>query len=234
MLTAEQFRTLKKMNASKDQEKSRERIDSDYKATSKKQKDELEALSGLSANSFYNAGKSGGASPKVVLALAQVLGVSPFYYTGKTDEKEPLTDKLINQFLLEIGANAPVKAKRGYDHKTAPKPAEKGAARKSEKLSKADKAEKAAKAVKSATKKAAEKTKRTVGKIKTTAGAVAEKAAPVVEKIAVPKASVSKSKAASDLSKDDIITLVSALHIRSGLSAEAKKKLDGIKAILLS
>ena len=36
------------------------------------------------------------------------------------------------------------------------------------------------------------------------------------------------------LSKDDIITLVAALHIRAGLSEEAKVKLDGIKAILLS
>jgi hypothetical protein len=69
-------------------------------------------LSGLNNTSFYSAGKSGSASPKIVLSLAQVLGISPYYFTGEIDEKEPLDDEQVNQFLLKIGANEPSKAKK--------------------------------------------------------------------------------------------------------------------------
>jgi hypothetical protein len=226
MLTAEQFKSLKKMNTSKDKNKSSKRIDEDYKATSKAQKAEIEALSGLNVNSFYNAGKTGGASPKVVLSLAQVLGVSPFYYTGQIDEKEPVDDKSINQFLIEIGANEPIKQKRPYNRRSEPKATEPSAEAKAGKPSKLEKIEKAVQSKRTAKKKK-------VGKFKTSAKSLHGKGVSIAETIAHSKAAP-KTKGVGDLSKDEILTLVSALHIRAGLSAEAKKKLDGIKAILLS
>lgn len=97
-LTSKQIGLLKKANVSVDSEKTKERIINDFKATSKSQEEEILALSGLSVSAFYNVGKTGAASPKVVLSLAQVLDVSPFYYTGEIDEKSSCTDKEINRF----------------------------------------------------------------------------------------------------------------------------------------
>jgi len=88
MITAEQLRTLKKGNLTVNADKSKARIPDAFKSATKSQKDEIVNATGLAANTFYGVAKSGAASPKVVLSLAQILNISPYYLTGEIDEKE--------------------------------------------------------------------------------------------------------------------------------------------------
>lgn len=103
MLTAEQMKLLKKVNVSKDVEKTKVRIKEDFKSLSNKTKAAIVELSGLSRHSFYNAFDSGAATPKVILSLAQILDVSPYYYMGAVDEKGSCSDDVLAQFLKDHG-----------------------------------------------------------------------------------------------------------------------------------
>ena len=88
MITAESFKTLKKANLTVDAEKSKTRISQAYKSADKHQKAEIRELTGIAVNSFY----TGIASPKVVLSLSQVLGITPRYFTGEVNDKSPCDD----------------------------------------------------------------------------------------------------------------------------------------------
>ena len=103
LLTQEQMKSLKRVNASKDTEKTKERIKEDFSAASAAQKRAIAEAAGQVINSFYTVYKTGTATAKVLLALASELNVSPFYYTGETDEKEPCSDELVIRFLEELG-----------------------------------------------------------------------------------------------------------------------------------
>ena len=117
MLSAEQMKTLKKVSVSKDNEKSKARLSEDYKSTTKENKAAISELSGFKAQTFYSVFASGKATAKVVLSVAQVLDVSPFYYTGETDEKAPFTEELLNKFLKKHKYTSLLKPKRQYNRK---------------------------------------------------------------------------------------------------------------------
>jgi len=104
-----------KKNISVDSEKTKERFKVDFSATSKSQKDEIAELSGHTTNSQYRVAKTGSIGIATVIATAQVLNISPFWYTGETDTKDELSDELLNDFLSQHGAA--VKQKRKYTKK---------------------------------------------------------------------------------------------------------------------
>jgi hypothetical protein len=88
MITVKQFETLKKENASVNAAKTKARVPETFKSATTAQRKEIFQLSGFkSPNNFYATEKSGSASPKAVLSLAQVLNVNPFYLTGESDDK---------------------------------------------------------------------------------------------------------------------------------------------------
>ena len=98
MLTPKQFELLKKKNISVDAEKTKARVTATFKTTTKTQRDEILTLSGLSTqNTFYATEKSGVVSAKAVLALAQVLEISPYYLTGESDDKT-FDASMLNKF----------------------------------------------------------------------------------------------------------------------------------------
>jgi len=101
MLTEKQFEGLKKSNLSIDAQKSKERISEGFKAASSEVKNAILKLSGLTRTTFYNAFQKGTASPKMVLSMAQSLGVSPYYYTGESDEKGEFNAEVLKNFLAD-------------------------------------------------------------------------------------------------------------------------------------
>lgn len=106
ILNPQQMSGLKKSNLSKAPEKTKMRIAEDFKSQSNAVKNQIEELSGLSRAAIRNAYGSGVVSAKIVLALAQVLDVSPFYYTGVIDEKGDCSKETLTRFLTEHGYDA--------------------------------------------------------------------------------------------------------------------------------
>ena len=135
LLTGEFMKNLKQANVSKDTEKTKERIRADFSAASASQKRTIVETSGQAQNSFYRVYKTGTTNARLVIALANELNVSPFFYTGETDEKEACSDELLRQFLEEHGyseliaefdtkpmekAKRPYKKREKQDVKTEP------------------------------------------------------------------------------------------------------------------
>jgi len=109
LLTQEQLKKLKKTNVSKDAEKTKERVEQDFKGASRAEKKAAVALTGQQANTFYRVYNTGIIGARVVLALAQTLNVSPFYYTGEADERGSIDSEVIRQFLEGLGYKALLK-----------------------------------------------------------------------------------------------------------------------------
>jgi len=123
LLTKEQLKLLKKGNVSKDAAKTMERVQQDYRAASTAEKKAVVALMGQHINTLYRVYNTGIVGARIALALAQTLNVTPFYYTGETDERGPADDKAILAFLEAKGYKALLKeldakpAKRKYTRK---------------------------------------------------------------------------------------------------------------------
>jgi len=103
ILTNEMIAPLKRTNVSKDAEKTKLRIKEDFSAAKNKQKTAIVELTGLKRTSVYRVFREGAVSAKIVISMAQILGVSPFYYTGETDEKGECTAALLHSFLVAKG-----------------------------------------------------------------------------------------------------------------------------------
>ena len=106
LLTQENLKTLKRVNVSKNTDKTRERVQQDFKSASKLERKAIRELSGQSANSIYRIYTTGTVNARVVLAIAQTLNVQPWYYTGEIDERTPLDEGQLLQFLKVHGYNA--------------------------------------------------------------------------------------------------------------------------------
>jgi hypothetical protein len=103
MLTSEQLKTLKQVNVSVDAEKTKERIKFDFSNSTNKEKREIVGLSGQKRASFYRAYDKGAVNARLVLAIAHVTNVSPFYYTGEDDERQRYSEELVIKFLEDKG-----------------------------------------------------------------------------------------------------------------------------------
>jgi hypothetical protein len=126
-LTKEQIMTLKQSNVSKDSDKTKARVQADFKAATKTEKAAIVDLTGQKITAVYRVSKTGMVSAKIVVAMSQVLNVKPWYYTGEIEEREP-EDGQISQFLKVHGyaklakLTTPEKPKRTYNKKQKPEP----------------------------------------------------------------------------------------------------------------
>ncbi len=102
-ITKETILLLKRTDVSRDAEKTKQRVKEGFLSLRNKQKTEIVELSGLKRTSIYRVFREGSISAKITLAMAQILNVSPFYFTGETDQKEPLTDAQVVSFLKAKG-----------------------------------------------------------------------------------------------------------------------------------
>jgi hypothetical protein len=105
MIAIEQLKALKKGNVSVNAGKSKVRIPEAFKKATTAQKDEIINLSGLSKFTFYGASKTGAASPRAVIALAQIMDISPFYLTGESDKKEPCDAAVLLEFFNKCNSD---------------------------------------------------------------------------------------------------------------------------------
>ncbi len=103
MITKEIISRLKRTDVSKDEEKTMFRVKNEFLPLRNKQKAEIIELTGLKRTSIYRVFREGSISAKIALAMAQCLNITPYYFTGETDEKDPLTDALAVSFLNEKG-----------------------------------------------------------------------------------------------------------------------------------
>lgn len=99
-ITSEMMTYIRPINVSKDAEKSKIRVGLDYRSANAPTKAGVEKISGLSRSSIYLTLKTGRLSAKNALAMAQIFGVSPLYYTGETDTKEALSEANLRCFLI--------------------------------------------------------------------------------------------------------------------------------------
>ncbi|MDR0293581.1 MAG: hypothetical protein LBH95_05450 [Oscillospiraceae bacterium] len=121
MVTPELIERVKQVNISKDKEKTMERVKNAFSSASRKQKQEIESLSGQKRTAIYRVFKTGSLNAKVLLPLSEVLNITPFWFTGESDEMDPCTDALILSFLDGRGYKfSPKQAAKGKRAAAAP------------------------------------------------------------------------------------------------------------------
>jgi len=105
VLMQEQLKSLKRVNVSKDSDKTKERIRQDFKSASKAEKNAILELSGQGVNSIYRIYAIGTITARVVLSFAQILNVNPLYYTGEADERGAFEKEQVLGFLKLHGCD---------------------------------------------------------------------------------------------------------------------------------
>jgi hypothetical protein len=99
MVTPELIQRLKQVNVSVDKDKTAKRVKDAFSAATRKKKSAIEALTGQKRTSIYRVFKTGNVSAKLLLPLAEILNITPFWFTGESDDMEKCSDALILSFL---------------------------------------------------------------------------------------------------------------------------------------
>ncbi|MCL2754424.1 MAG: hypothetical protein FWD35_01745 [Oscillospiraceae bacterium] len=234
MVSAEKFKALKQVSISKDPEKSKVRIAQVFKNTTKSQKEEIKELTGFSNfNNYYNAGKSGVASPKIVVSLATITNVSAKYLTGETDEKGTCDAAEIAEIFANYSTtDSRRKSRAGKTAKAAPVKAAPAKAV-AEPKAKSAKAAAPKAAPKAAPQKAAPKAAPKAAAVKSTRGR--KPRAAVLAENAVAAAPVAKAAVAKaiTLESDALVKLLESLSIRAKYSVNAADTFRQVKELLL-
>ncbi|MCL2637514.1 MAG: hypothetical protein FWD48_04005 [Oscillospiraceae bacterium] len=251
MLSKKQIEGLKRGNVSVNAELTKARVAEDYRAASTANKKAIRELA--SAPNFNSVvAKSGAISAKYVVAMAQVLGVSPYYYTGESDDKKPFTGEIMQGFYDKHKDSKSASAKPKAVKKA---PAAKKTTAKTAK-SAASKAKPTKTEAKVETKKPAVKAVKPAAPKKTKTASVKSKAAkpvagskPKAEKPTAParplKAdtalfsiqldnSAKMNKAVAALDEDGAVILLKALSCKAKAGGDAEILYDALKRCLLS
>jgi hypothetical protein len=121
MLSSETIKQLKQGNISKDADKTKERIETVWKAMDKEARKDMLELAGLAKITAERAYRQGKVSARLMAAISQASGTDPYYLSGETDEPENFTDELLEQYLTGLGykisQNKNTKPKRKYNRK---------------------------------------------------------------------------------------------------------------------
>jgi hypothetical protein len=223
-ITKELLASVKQTNVSKDIEKTKQRVKDDFSALKSKQKEEVVVLSGINRTSIYRVFKTGAVSAKIVLAMAQNLNVSPFYYTGEADDKGVYSEEALASFLIDKGY-AKLVQKKG---KPGPKLRVSSATKESKPVKAKAKKPTAAKTKKPAIPKAD----------KAAAPTASERPAGFQMETACCSPAFSSDpafiKAANGLTREKANQLLDALYIRAEAGGQAAQLLDCIKKCLMS
>lgn len=104
MITKEVIRALRhahKTSISVNEELTKERLYADYNGSTYTQRNDAVLLGDTSEGSYKTAFRTGRLSIKPLAALAFTLQVSPYWYSGEAEEKEPYTDELMWNFFCD-------------------------------------------------------------------------------------------------------------------------------------
>ena len=232
MFNASEIKRLKQVNVSRDAAKTKSRIREVYEPAKRAEKQAVIDLSGQNRNSLYRSERTGNASAKIIVPLAQVFNVSPFWLAGITDEKGVCADEVMERFLKELGYSKMPAAK---DAAPAPKAAPKAPAK--PKAVKAAKAAPKKAAAKPAAKKPGPKPKaaaepKAAAKPAPKAKAVSKSANAALLTISISNAPQIR-KAAENLDLESAQQLLSALYLRAKVGGEAKDLCETVKCCLL-
>lgn len=93
------------MNISKTPEKTMERIREAWRPLDSAKRNEILTLADMKKVSVERAYKTGGASAKVVVAIAQVLDIDPLYLIGDSDNQGSFDNDRVIKMLTELGYN---------------------------------------------------------------------------------------------------------------------------------
>ena len=99
MFSAALIQKMKQNNISFDAGKTKDHVSKAWKAASKAKQDAITELAGVARSTVHRAYRTGGISAKLVMALAQVLDMDPFYFTGASDLPGNCTDEFVVMFL---------------------------------------------------------------------------------------------------------------------------------------
>lgn len=202
------IKQLKQVNIG-NKEQTPERVRGLWKNASPDQQKDILDLAGLSKNTVMRACRDGSISAKLVVAIAQVLSVNPYFLVGKSDDPMEFSDKTVRAFLIGQGYGKLLGVQKKAGRKPR-KPRQPAVAAVKEKAKRAPRATATAK----------ETVKETV------------KRAPRAAKAAVEDKP--SNAAVVDLSDEEALALFRALRIRSGLGvSSAKEKLAQIQRLLM-
>ena len=206
MLSQEFVVQLKRSNISKDAEKTKQRVEELWKASSKEDKKAVEELAKTDRVSIARIYKVGSISAKLAVALGQVLNVDPLYLIGEIDERRECSDELLRKFL-----NA-----KGYKDiaKKALKPTRKPR-------------------VNTPAKPQDEKPARKPRVSKPAAQPEAVPAVPVAEAPA-DKAPANDKAPLLKMPEDEMLQLVRTLYVRAKYSNTSKNLLDKVQTLMLN
>jgi hypothetical protein len=96
---------IKQTNVSKDQDKTKERVEAIWKSCKKPVKNAVLELADVNDSSYYRIYQTGTISVKLALALAQIVNIDPYYLTGESDEQSEFSEELGKDFLKAKGYN---------------------------------------------------------------------------------------------------------------------------------
>jgi hypothetical protein len=103
MLTTEQIKTMKQNNVSADKDLTMLRMKEVYKAATRNQKNEIDALAGLKRVSINRVHTTGSILTKIAVAVAQIMNINPYFLTGEAGEKGELSVEVLADFLKAKG-----------------------------------------------------------------------------------------------------------------------------------
>ena len=119
MFDATIIQKLKRSNVSDNAEDTISRVKGLWKNANREQRNSILELSGLTKVSVERAYKTGSISAKLVVAMAQVLNVNPYFLIGESNDAGRCTDEELKSLLLKHGYDDLVSEQKKVDRKAA-------------------------------------------------------------------------------------------------------------------
>lgn len=221
MITQEVVSQLKQTNISRDTTKTHERLKQIVGASKNAQKKEIDALTGTKRSSLLRAVNTGSASAKIILPVAQILNVSPYWLIGATDNNDTFKFADVKSLLSELGYTklAETLVTAETDAPSAAKP-KRGRKPKVATPVKETEPQKIVEATVESVTPESEVVEPTVTKESEPVLTVKEPTDPAFRKIL------------DGLNEDDSVSLLRALFLRAKVNSDAAKQLEIIKICL--
>ncbi|MCL1844492.1 MAG: hypothetical protein FWF77_01150 [Defluviitaleaceae bacterium] len=103
MFKLEVIQSLKKVNVSKNAEKTKARVREVWAPLEREVREEILKLGDIKKVSIERAYKTGGVSARVLVAMAQVLNIDPRWFTGEVDVKSTFDGDVVRKYLNGLG-----------------------------------------------------------------------------------------------------------------------------------
>ena len=97
------IRRLKQSNVSKYPAKTKDRVNKLWKTASRSQKKAIEQMAGTSRATIYRVYKKGNISAKLVVPMAMIFNVNPYYISGDSEEIGCCTDEIVMEYISKLG-----------------------------------------------------------------------------------------------------------------------------------